>query len=173
MDLGTLEQHGDDVTVTFVRRLPHPVEKVWRAVTEPEHLATWFPDTIEVTEWRPGAPLRFVMEGGDSFDGEVVAVDEPRLLELRWGTDRLRIELTSEPDGSTTLVLIDSLAELGKAARDAAGWHECLTRLVAELDGREPPAPGEVWKAVHPQYVERFGPEAATIGPPEGHPVTS
>jgi hypothetical protein len=24
------------------------------------------------------------------------------------------------------------------------------------------------WSAVHPHYVEEFGPEAATIGPPEG-----
>jgi hypothetical protein len=24
---------------------------------------------------------------------------------------------------------------------------------------------------VHPSYVSRFGPEAATIGPPAGHPV--
>jgi hypothetical protein len=26
----------------------------------------------------------------------------------------------------------------------------------------------DVWHEVHPHYVERFGPEAATIGPPEG-----
>jgi hypothetical protein len=24
------------------------------------------------------------------------------------------------------------------------------------------------WKEIHPHYVESFGPEAATIGPPEG-----
>jgi hypothetical protein len=24
------------------------------------------------------------------------------------------------------------------------------------------------WSQVHPHYVESFGPEAATIGPPEG-----
>jgi len=28
------------------RRYPHAVEKVWRAVTEPEHLAAWFPSTV-------------------------------------------------------------------------------------------------------------------------------
>ena len=171
-DLGTLEQRGDDVIVTFVRRLPHPVEKVWRAVTEPEHLKAWFPDTIEVTSWTPGAPLRFVMQTGDSFDGEVIAVEEHRLLELRWGTDRLRIEL--EADGDTTiLTLRDTFTELGKAARDAAGWHECLDNLGADLDGEPAAAPGSVWKEVHPKYVDAFGPAAATIGPPEGHSVTS
>jgi uncharacterized protein YndB with AHSA1/START domain len=167
-DLGTLAQHGDDVVVTFTRRLPHPIDRVWRAVTEPEHLAAWFPDTIEVTEWRPGAPLRFVMPTGDSFDGEVVTVEAPTLLELRWGTDRLRIALARDDD-ATVLTLADTFTELGKAARDAAGWHECLDNLTADLDGGPAVEPGATWKAVHPLYVERFGPEASTIGPPEGH----
>ena len=29
----------------------------------------------------------------------------------------------------------------------------------------------EGWRDVAPRYRERFGPEASTIGPPEGHPV--
>jgi len=41
--LGTLARHGDRWTLTFTRRLAHPREKVWRAVTEPEHLAMWYP----------------------------------------------------------------------------------------------------------------------------------
>ena len=76
----------------------------------------------------------------------------------------LRFEL--HPDGTgTELVLLDLLDEKGKAARDAAGWHVCLDRLAAHLDGA-----GEVpqWRDVHERYVEEFGPDAATIGPPEG-----
>jgi uncharacterized protein YndB with AHSA1/START domain len=162
--LGTLTQHGDEVTITFVRRLPHPPEKVWRAVTEPAHLAAWFPDEM-VGERRAGAPLRFVTRSNDSFDGEMLVFDPPSVMELRWGTDRLRIELA--PDGAgTVLTLVDTFHELGKAARDGAGWHECLERLVFDLSGAEPPAWGEVWRAAHPIYVERFGPEAATVGPP-------
>ena len=160
-DLGTLTQHGDDVTVTFVRHLPHPVAKVWRAVTEPEHLAVWFPGTVSVDEWRAGAPLRFTVETGDSFEGEIVAVEHERLLELLWGADRLRIELEPHDDDTTTLTFADTFGQLGKAARDGAGWHVCLARLTAELDV---PA----WQDVHGRYVERFGPAAATIGPPEG-----
>ena len=34
------------------------------------------------------------------------------------------------------------------------------------LDGK--PALEEQWTAVHRDYVRKFGPEAATIGPPEG-----
>jgi uncharacterized protein YndB with AHSA1/START domain len=165
-DLGTLARQGDRWTLTFTRRLSHPREKVWRAVTEPEHLAAWFPQEI-VGERRAGALLRFVSNGSDGFDGEMLVFDPPSVMELTWGADTLRIEL--QPDGAGTLLtLSDTFGELGKAARDAAGWHECLDRLVCELDESAPPAWGERWRDVHPMYVERLGPEAATIGPPAG-----
>ena len=132
-DLGVLARDGDQWTLTFTRRLAHPVEQVWRAVTEPEHLAAWFPQQI-IGERRAGAPLRFVSPAGDGFDGEMLAFQPPTLLELTWGGDRLRIEL--RPDGpGTVLTLTDTFGELGKAARDAAGWHECLDRLAASLAG--------------------------------------
>jgi uncharacterized protein YndB with AHSA1/START domain len=165
-DLGTLTQAGDQWTLTFVRRFAHPQEKVWQAVTEPQHLAAWFPQQI-VGERRPGAHLRFVSQASDGFDGEMVVFDPPAVMELAWGTDRLRIELQPDGDG-TLLTLSDSFSDLGKAARDATGWHECLDRLAAELDGTTPPSWGRRWAEVHPLYVERFGPDGATIGPPEG-----
>ena len=167
-DLGTLERRGDRCTLTFTRRLDHPPEKVWRAITEDEHLAAWFPQRI-VGERRAGAPLRFLTSDDpeDGFDGELVVYEPPSVLELLWGADRLRIEVRSEGDGSL-LTLVDTFDEVGKAARDAAGWHECLDRLVAEIDRSGPPGWGERWRAVHPRYVERFGAEAATVGPPAG-----
>ncbi len=98
----------------------------------------------------------------------MLAFQPPTLLELRWGGDRLRIEL--RPDGpGTVLTLTDTFGELGKAARDAAGWHECLDRLRSHLDGIPLPGWGETWQQVHPVYTGRLGPAAATIGPPPGY----
>jgi uncharacterized protein YndB with AHSA1/START domain len=165
-DLGTLVQHGDAVTLTFTRRLPHPIEKVSRAVTQAEHLAAWFPHEI-VGERRAGAPLRFVSSPGDAFDGEMLVFEPPTVMELMWGVDRLRIELHPDGDG-TLLTLTDTFTELGKAARDGAGWHECLDRLGNELDGVAQDAWGAHWRDINAVYVERLGPEAATIGPPPG-----
>jgi uncharacterized protein YndB with AHSA1/START domain len=168
---GILEPAGDRWRLRFTRRLPHPPEKVWRALTEPEHLQTWFPQRI-VGEWRVGAPLQFVSQFGD-FAGEVLAFEPPSVLEFRWGTDTIRLEVSQDQDrdrdpNASVLTLIDTFDELGKAARDAAGWHECLDKLELELDGRKPSwAPGELWKKVHGTYVDRFGPKAATIGPPK------
>lgn len=167
---GTLEQTPNGPRLRFARRLDHPPQKVWRALTEPEHLAAWFPDTIVVDEWAPGATLRFehAPVAGGSFDGEVLAVEEPELLEFRWGTDVLRFELRPDGDG-TLLVLLDTLEALGKAARDGAGWHVCLDRLERHLAGASPDAGmADEWRRVHTTYVQQFGPEAATIGPPEG-----
>src|SRR4051794_32931007 len=152
---GTLEQTDAGPRLRFTRRLAHPPEKVWRAITEPEHLATWFLDTIVVEEWAVGAPLRFepAVGMGAGFDGEVLAFEPPRMLELRWGTDVLRLVLDPDGDG-TRLTLLDTIDEVGKAARDAAGWHTCLDQLEHHLDGRRPPwTPGDRWAEVHPSYV--------------------
>ena len=165
---GDLEQAGDRWRLRFTRQLAHPPEKVWRAVTEPGHLDAWFPQRI-VGDWTVGAPLTFESRAGEfpSFDGEVLAYEPPSLLEFRWGSDVLRIEITPE-SGGCTFVLTDTFGELGQAARDAAGWHVCLDFLACHLDGSAAPWPmGERWSAVHPGYVASFGPEAARLGPPE------
>ena len=164
---GTLERTPAGPRLRFTRHFAHAPEKVWRALTEPDELKAWFPDTIRVDRWAVGAPLRFEhAEGG--FDGEVLAFDPPRLLELRWGTDTLRFEVEADGDGAR-LTLLDTLDVLGKAARDGAGWHTCLDLLEHRLDGSAPPwSTSDRWRAVHPGYVEALGPEAATIGPPEG-----
>jgi uncharacterized protein YndB with AHSA1/START domain len=165
---GQLEEIGGNWRLRFERRLPHPPEKVWRALTEPEHLEAWFPTTIE-GELEVGAALRFSHRNADlpAMEGEMLACEPPSLLEFRWGSDTLRFVL--EPEGSgTTLTLVDTLEELGKAARDGAGWHVCLDQLGHHLEGSEPPwTSAERWQEVHGSYVDEFGPEAAAIGPPE------
>jgi uncharacterized protein YndB with AHSA1/START domain len=169
MELGTLAQVGDDRwAIRFARRLDHPIGKVWRALTEPEHLAAWFPSTID-GERRAGAPLSFRFDEDTVLAGEMLAYEPPHLLELRWGDDVLRFELR-EDGAATILELTDTTPEQGKGARDAAGWHECLARLAGALDGGAPLAPDAAWREVHPRYQAAFGPAASTIGPPEGQP---
>jgi uncharacterized protein YndB with AHSA1/START domain len=166
---GTLEQLDDQWRVRFTRALPHPPEKVWRALTEPEHLAAWFPTEI-IGERADGAALRFEFRNGEGpgFDGTMITYDPPRVLEFFWGKDLLRIELEPTEQG-TALTLTDTLEELGKAARDAAGWHVCLARLDLDLGGNRG-KPDERWQELHDMYVERFGLAAASIGPPAGPP---
>jgi uncharacterized protein YndB with AHSA1/START domain len=173
-ELGRLDHasDGEGWQLRFVRRFAHPPEKVWRAVTEPTHLRVWFPARID-GRLEPGGELRFVHEHheAETLSGRVLEYEPPHVLEYTWGEDVLRFEL--EPDGDgTRLTFRIGFDELGRAARDGAGWHACLELLGSEVDGTAAPGdPIELWSEVHPRYVEALGPEAATIGPPEGHPA--
>jgi uncharacterized protein YndB with AHSA1/START domain len=154
--------------LVFKRVLSHPPEKVWRAITEPAHLAHWFPTTIE-GERAAGAALTFSFpdDRWPAIDGEMLVYEPPSAMELRWGPDVLRLELRPTAEG-TELTLLDTLEERGKAARDGAGWHTCLDALERALAGQDSArAEMDRWEEVHRDYVESFGPEAATIGPPE------
>jgi uncharacterized protein YndB with AHSA1/START domain len=167
-DYGRLERDHDRAVVRYQRHLPHPPSKVWRALTEPEHLAAWFPTTID-GERAAGARLtfRFKEIGLPAMDGEMLAFEPTSLLELRWGSDVLRFDLTPEGEG-TKLAFTATMAELGKAARDGAGWHACLDLLAYDLAGEQaPPTSSDRWRAVNGSYIDRFGPEASRIGPPQ------
>ena len=132
-DLGTVHEAADGRTaLRFERRFRQPVERVWRALTSPGELDVWFPQGVS-TSWEVGGPVRFTMEGEEVFTGEVVEVDEPRLLAFTWGEDLLRFELTPADDG-TTLVLTHTFDDRAKSARDGAGWHVCLDALERHLD---------------------------------------
>jgi uncharacterized protein YndB with AHSA1/START domain len=164
---GRLEEVDGRWRLRFTRTLAHPPETVWRALTEPDQLAAWFPTTIE-GERVAGAPLRFSFPRGqgEPFDGQLLVYDPPSVLELRWGPDTLRFELRPAP-GGCALTLLDSFDEQGRAARDAAGWHVCLDALERQL--AEPGVERDLdggWKPLNDAYVEQFGPAAATIGPP-------
>ncbi len=164
---GRFERGDGQLRLRFTRRLPHPLQQVWRALTASEHLAAWFPTTIE-GERAAGAPLRFAHRDGIAppFEGEMLAFQPPSLMELRWGQDILRFELRPAGD-ETVLDFTDTFDELGRAARDGAGWHGCLDALGYEVAGQPSPwSSGDRWRQVRDAYVERLGAEASTIGPP-------
>ena len=166
MPHGTLERAGDRWQLRFARDLRHPPNTVWLALTEPEHLAAWFPSDIE-GDRAVGATLQFPFREGEAptEEGRMLAFEPPKLLEFSWGSDLLRFELEPTHDG-TRLTLLNAFDEVGKGVRDAAGWHFCLDNLELRLDGL--PSKSEGWQVLEGEYKERFPAEAATIGPPEG-----
>lgn len=169
---GRLEKlEGGRWQLRFVRELKHPPEKVWRALVEPEHMLAWMPARMD-GERRSGAKLQFVFAEEPSYEsyGEMLTFDPPRLLEYRWEDELLRFELRPREDGCE-LTFLTRFEEVGKAARDAAGWHVCLDRLEEHLAGVAASWDAEArWRPLSERYRELFGPEASTIGPPEWHP---
>lgn len=147
-----LDQVDGRSVLRMERRIAHPVERVWRAITEPAGLAAWFPSPVTI-ELRPGGRVDY----GDGPDGAVTALDPPRLIAFTWDTDHLRFEL--EPDGDATLLrLVHTFDDHGGAASFAAGWHACLDGLGALLDGDTVVDPGAFdHAATHEHYFAEFG----------------
>ena len=165
MSDATAFNHGDRAAVRLERRMSDPPGRVWSALTNREELRKWFPCEVVVADgdWRVGASITFPFppEVIDmTLTGEVLSLEEPELLAFSWGEEILRFELT--PDGSgTRLVLINYLPPEA-AARNAAGWDDCLDRL-----GGEPPRP-DAWRIRFDGYSSAFTPD---LGPQEGPPA--
>jgi uncharacterized protein YndB with AHSA1/START domain len=150
--------------IRLERELLDPPVVVWRALTERDQLRAWFPCDVIVGggRWEVGATITFPFrsEVHDlTLTGEVLEVDEPSVLAFTWGDDTLRFELSPEGEG-TRLVLIDELPP-DSAARNAAGWEQCLDRLA----GIEPEPDG--WQPRFERYAATFEP---ALGPQAGRP---
>jgi uncharacterized protein YndB with AHSA1/START domain len=144
--------------LSFERRLAHPPERVWRAITDPGELAAWFPGAVTY-EPRVGAPMAFDFGGAHdlhTLPGEVLKWDPPRVFAFVWIADVLRFELRPDGDGTHLLFTHSFAHEPGKPARDAAGWEACLARFDALLAGTDPAADSS-WANHADAYVERFG----------------
>ena len=157
----TLDRIDGRPVLRFERLLSQPAERVWRAITDPDELAHWFPARVEA-ELRVGAPMRFVFEDGpveQTPGGEVLEVDPPRVFAYRWGDDVLRWEIVPEGGGCRLLfshMLSEQQGGAAAAARNAAGWDECLAMLEARFGGGLPSRRGSMPRRIE-AYVERFG----------------
>ena len=81
------------VYVTFIRTTP---EKLWRALIEPEFTRRFWFDTIQKSDWKPGASWQIAFSDGRVGDsGEVVEIDPPKRLVLKWRNE-IFPEMTAE-----------------------------------------------------------------------------
>ncbi|SDC08815.1 SRPBCC domain-containing protein [Actinokineospora iranica] len=152
----TLRTDAGRCVLRFTRALAHPPDKVWRAITEPDHLAHWFPATL-TGERRPEAPITFTFafdDGTDGGSGVITDYDPPRLFAFTWQGENLRFDLRPTDDGCL-LVFTHRFDDRPGAASFAAGWEGCLAALTAHLDGA--PTPDYDWAAAHETYTARFG----------------
>jgi uncharacterized protein YndB with AHSA1/START domain len=141
----------------FERRFAHPVEKVWRAITDPAELPGWFPARMEM-DFRPGGTIHFVHEDGNGpeQDGVITELEPPRVFAYTWGPSALRWELQPDGDGCR-LLFTHTFDDRPSAATFAAGWEICLATLRSIVDGEPPAADPSRWPELHETYVERFG----------------
>jgi uncharacterized protein YndB with AHSA1/START domain len=165
----TYEETDDRPILRFERQLDHPVDAVWRAVTDPAELAHWFPTHVAV-DLRVGGRMTFTFQSGKypEMEGEVIELDPPHRFVFMWGEDELRFELQPSPGGDGCLLRFAVVLDApDKAARDAAGWHVCLNELEKLLAGASttPPStqPTDDWRAHYEEYARRGLPTGAHI----------
>ena len=128
--------------VRLVESLPHPVERVWSAITDPESISGWL---METTDFRAEVGARFSLKTRSLapsgwVEAEVVALDPPRLLTWAWslgGDDPptlVTFELT--PVGAGTRLTLTHLGEADAAIGDllTSGWPGRIELLRRNLD---------------------------------------
>lgn len=161
-----IQKEGEKWTLVLVRDLSHPPAKVWRAITEPEHLREWAPfdadrslgsvGTAKLST--VGAPKQMVAET------QIKRAEEPKLLEYSWGGQDLRWEL--EPQGAGTRLTLWHNINRGFISMGAAGWHICFDVMDRLLAGHPigrlvgPDAMQfEGWQRLNVEYARQFGVE--------------
>lgn len=123
----------DRYTIEYVRTYPHPIDRVWRAITDSKELSRWFiyGSTLEPTL---GGAYRFE---GDGFAGRVRAIEPPRFIRFGGKDDAdpgfFQYDL-SEAQGGTRMRFIQHF--------DPAGVY---TAVENDLGG-DIPVPGTPWK---------------------------
>jgi uncharacterized protein YndB with AHSA1/START domain len=130
------------------RLIDAPRERVFRAFSDPVHLARWwgpkgFASTFRAFDLRPGGAWRFVMHGPDGVDYpnesvfvEVVAPE--RIVFEHVSGHHFRMTITFAAQGAGTLVgwhqVFDTAAERQRIARFVIEANEQnLDRLAAEV----------------------------------------
>jgi uncharacterized protein YndB with AHSA1/START domain len=146
----------DRDTIEYVRTYPHPIERVWKAVSDPAEVSIWF--WAGTSEARLGGAYLFGPEA-NGFKGVITTFEPPRLI--RYGGPHAgaesywQFELTAT-GGGTRLVFVQRI-EPGRwvnmhnwpadppehPAGEAnpwrpgtlSGWHRSLDHMGVLMDG--------------------------------------
>ena len=141
-----------EATIVITRTVDAPRELVWKAWTDPKHIALWwgpngFTNTIHAMDVKPGGEWRFIMHGPDGTDYRtrivyLEVVKPERLVYDVSGDDdphTFRATVTfAEREGKTEIRMASRFPSV--AARDAVlkfgaleGGEQTLDRLADYL----------------------------------------
>ncbi|GGU94836.1 ATPase [Actinomadura cremea] len=138
---GILAEASDGTwRIEFERRLPHPPERVWSALSDPDQQGAWMPGVR--IEPRVGGAVVYDFGAEGRADGEVLAVEPGRRLEHSWtwpDEPRAIVRWELRPDGDGTVLTLLHRPLRAAPARDyCVGWHAMLDALGAVLEGGAP-----------------------------------
>jgi uncharacterized protein YndB with AHSA1/START domain len=163
-----VKKDGDNWTLILVRELRHAPEKVWLALTDPEHLRQWAPFDADRSLGTVGPVLLTTIgkPGVNFSEGKVTRADAPNALEFTWMCKEMRWELEPLSGGGTRLTLWHNI-DRGYISWGAAGWHICFDLLdqllrgtpIARIVGPEA-MKSSGWQRLTVEYAKMFDVEA-------------
>jgi uncharacterized protein YndB with AHSA1/START domain len=164
----TVETRDGRYVLRYERRLDHPIEKVWAALTEPEEIVGWLAQAeLDLSEggqivlrW-----LNYDEQGNQAvLHGTITRLDPPRLIEYESDAQGvLRWELSEDGEGCLLAFTNITPAPEDQVTKNLAGWHIHLDHLAEALDGRPVDWPRwweehhPKWQVHHERYERAFG----------------
>ncbi len=140
---GEIERHSGHTSLRFTRDLNHEPTKVWRALTESEHMRWWMPVDM-IGPRKAGAHVRLefwpdlVESKGldpDAGTGRIEIWEPPHVFEWSWGDTRVHFEITPTGSGCSLHLLVRlSTDDPGEIVDNAGGFHLWMEHLVALLE---------------------------------------
>ncbi len=135
------------VYVTYIRTT---AEKLWDALTKPEFTRKYWQEVWQDSTWQKGSSWKLMIPDGRIGDaGEIIEIDKPRRLVLRW-RNQFRPELHAEGDSICTmelepqtdcvrLTITHEMEGPGTKLIDAVsqGWPKILSSLKTMLETGE------------------------------------
>lgn len=173
MSVGTIEQTAERVTFRYERHLSHPIDLVWKAITDPAEMERWLGQRPEI-DLQPGGRYVSYHATGDRVVDRILRLEPPTLFEHTFWehvnpTAVVTWRLTPSKEGCV-LVLTHSLAiaDVRTAAatvargddfrqilsRNGAGWHRLLDKLEGALSGQSADWSEQAQKALQDRYAD-------------------
>ena len=122
----------ETLSVVVEREIPHPPEKIWRALTEPHLIEEW----LMKNEFKPVVGHRFNLSAEwGSVACQVLAVEPNKTLSYTWGDDVLKsvVTWTLTPKGTGTNLRMEQSGFPPDQPRyyggAKAGWPRFLANL--------------------------------------------
>ena len=162
-DYGTLETRDDgSYVLRYHRRLRHPVEKVWEALTDPRQMEAWWAHAAEL-ELAVGGRARLEWLNGPAVAEGRISRLEP-LTAIEFDTDihgRILWELRPDDEGTRLTLTVTHTIPDEHLTEVLAGWHVHIDFLEDALDGRPvdwPNWPRDRFEVHHRRYEASMRP---------------
>lgn len=142
----------DALSVSRTISIEAPVDKVWAAITEPEHIARWHATAATLSSLEPGGTGAWAFEGEGAIPIRVEAVDPPHSITYRWGpkaaphldpaVSTVFTFTLENVDGGTRLTVVETGFETladpqAGLADNQDGWTVQLDALVTYVTASE------------------------------------